>query len=252
MEQAVQLKETYDKVFSEGGFEGVYELPYWHSSYYPLFKRVLREVLRRNVTSVLEVGCGTGGFAHFLMTKTTVEYHGFDFSRVAVEKAVARTNRQDAFFEADATARSTYDGRHYDCIACTEVLEHIEQDLEVISNWKTGVFCVCSVPNFDSETHARFFHSAEEVRTRYGQLIDIESIVRIKKPVLSHISIFNVLRALRWNRYRPRKFLTILGMGSFDSLGGWFVFSEPNAAKGETLAFSRLSCIPALTSGLLT
>ena len=105
------------------------------------------------------------------------------------------------------------------------MLEHIEHDLEAIGNWKSGTYCICSVPNFDSETHVRFFESADQVRARYGALIDIGEIARIKKPVLADISMSNTLRALRWNRYRPRQLIAILGLGTFESIGGWFLFS---------------------------
>ena len=220
-----QSPQTYDKMFADGGYQGVYDLPYWHSSYFPLFKRVLRELLRHNVKSVLEVGCGAGGFAHLVMDKTKLHYRGFDFSAVAVKKAIERTQRPDAFYVGDATAESSYEGHNYECIVCTEVLEHVEQDLKAIEKWKAGVLCICSVPNFDSETHERFFRSEDEVRARYGALIDIKEIARVKKPVLSDISRANVLRAIRWNRYRPKRLLGILGLGTFDSIGGWFVFS---------------------------
>ena len=230
MTKPVQSKDIYDKIFAEGGYQGSYNLPYWHSSYYPLFKRVLHELERHNVKSVLEVGCGTGGFAHLVRDKSAIEYHGFDFSTVAVEKAIERTQRPDAFHVGDATIASSYENRHYDCIVCTEVLEHIEQDLEAIANWKAGATCICSVPNFDSDTHVRFFSTEDEVRARYAQLIDIKDIVRIKKPVLSDISMSNTVRALRWNRYRPKRLWGILGLASFESIGGWFVFSGTKKA----------------------
>lgn len=230
MSKVEQSSATYDRVFSGGGYEGIYELPYWRSSYYPLFKAVLRELLRVNAKSVLEVGCGTGGFAHLLLDRTAIEYRGFDFSSVAVEKAIARTGRPEAFYVADATSPSTYEGRDPECIVCTEVLEHIERDLDAIANWKPGTYCVCSVPNFDADTHVRFFRSEDEVRARYGKLIDIKRMRRIRQPEISDISFAARLRALRWNRYRPSRLVAILGMASFDANGGWFLFSGERGA----------------------
>lgn len=225
MEKLTQSKETYDKIFAEGGYEGSYNLPYWQSAYYPLFKAVLAKVLSGRVKSVLEVGCGTGGFAGLVRDKSSLNYRGFDFSEVAVEKARARVGQEDLIYVGDATLPSSYAGKGYDCIVCTEVLEHIEKDLETIANWKPGVFCVCSVPSFDSETHVRFFRSEVEVEDRYGKLIEIESMVCLKKPVLSNISLANTLREVRWNRYRPRQLMAIMGLGSFESLGGWSLFA---------------------------
>lgn len=224
MEKAVQSKELYDSMYEEGGFQGVYNLAYRHSAYYPLFKQVLRVVSDSKAKSILEVGCGSGAFAHMVMDNTSLDYRGFDFSSVAVEKSKVRTGRDEAFYEGDATSAEAYQGKPYDCIVCTEVLEHVEKDLEAIARWPAGTLCVCSVPNFDADSHVRFFRAEEEVRDRYGSLIDLANIVRVKKPALSDISMPSILRALKWNRYRPRMLMEILGIGSFDSLGGWFLF----------------------------
>jgi SAM-dependent methyltransferase len=217
-------RDAYDQMYSAGGYEGIYDLPYRHSTYFPLFDKVLRQLVRHGSKSVLEVGCGTGAFAHLVMERSHLQYRGFDFSEVAVRKAIARTNRADAFFVADATNPQTYADQESDSIVCTEVLEHIEKDRGAMSNWRRGTYCVCSVPNFDADTHVRFFRDAEEVRSRYGDLIRIDGLVRIKKPWLSDISVRSRLRAIRWNRYRPHNLRSIFGLRSFDALGGWFMF----------------------------
>src|SRR5688572_13949683 len=102
MEKIKQSEEYYDGLFEAGGDGGVYHLPYRHSSYFPLFRGVLAEVQRTKATAVLEAGCGTGGFAHLLMDRTTLPYKGFDFSKIAVDKARSRTGRPDAFFVGNA------------------------------------------------------------------------------------------------------------------------------------------------------
>lgn len=223
MERPLQEPATYDDMYRSGGHQGVYELPYRRSRYYPLFRDVLAELRRAGATSVLEVGCGVGTFASMLFDRTDIAYTGFDFSPVAVEKAVARTGRPDAFTVADATKPESY-ARPYSTIVCTEVLEHIEADLTAVSTWQPGTHCICSVPNFDSSTHVRYFRAESEVRERYGDLIEIRSIKRIKLPALADLSWSNYLREIRWNRYRPRRLLNILGFSSFDE-GGWFLFS---------------------------
>jgi SAM-dependent methyltransferase len=225
MEKKLQAPETYDAMFSEGGSDGIFDLPYRRSGYYPLFRAVARLLQQRQPASVLEVGCGTGAMAHLLFDRTTLDYRGFDFSPLAVDKARARTGRRDAFYVADATAAATYAGQHRDAIVCTEVLEHIEQDREAMAHWPTGTWCVCSVPNYDADTHVRLFRTEEEVRERYGALIDIQHIHRLHKPFLNDLSWGQRWRALRWNRYRPDRLLWLLGFSSFDRDGGWFVFA---------------------------
>lgn len=219
-----QTADYYDQLFEVGGYGGVHDLPYLHSAYLPLYRGVLRALCRMEARAVLEVGCGPGAFAHLLMDRTMIAYAGFDFSGVAIEKARRRTGKSESFFVGDALSAESY--KHpYDTIVCTEVLEHIEADLEVIENWRSGANCVCSVPNFDAHSHVRFLRNEGELRARYGESITIDRIIRIRKPVLPDISWRSYGRALRWNRYRPRQLLAVLGVGGFDSLGGWFLFS---------------------------
>ena len=78
-------------------------------------------------------------------------------------------------YVADATDLASY--KHdYDGIVCCEVLEHINEDLQTIRLWKPGTFCVCSVPNFDYPTHARFFRGEREIIERYCKLLIIEKM----------------------------------------------------------------------------
>lgn len=225
MEKKLQAPETYDQMFQEGGSDGVFDLPYRVSGYYPLFRAVARRLHARRPKRVLEVGCGTGPMAHLLFDAGQVAYSGFDFSPLAVEKARKRTQRPDAFSVGDATSASTYAGREYDAVICTEVLEHIEQDLLAISHWKPGTYCVCSVPNYDADTHVRVFKTEAEVRERYRDLLDIDHVERLNKPFLNNLSWGQWWRALRWNRYRLDRLLWLFGISDFDRDGGWFVFS---------------------------
>lgn len=217
--------DQYDAIYKVGGADGTYHLPYRRSAYYPLFQQVLGTLQAHGTRSILEVGSGNGALAHLLADSApSLKYQGFDFSPVAVEQAADRLGRPDKFFVGDAREAACYQ-RDFHTVVCTEVLEHIEADREVVQQWPAGAYCVCSVPNFDAENHVRHFLSEADVRSRYGDLIEIDRVVRIKKPFLSDISWRSQARALRWNRYRPARLMAILGWASFESLGGWFVFS---------------------------
>ncbi len=218
-----QIPETYDELYSSGGWAGIYELPYWRSQYYPVFTTVLKELRSKNVRRILEVGCGNGALAHMIINKTNIDYRGFDFSSVAIEQAGARTKHPDFFFVADAKNPSAYVG-NYDCIICTEVLEHLQSDLEIIKHWNKGLLCICSVPNFDSKKHVRFFESEKDVKEHYGPLLKIEMMVKKKRPQLNDLSWRAYLRELIRNLHRPAKLKKIMGFKSFAE-GGWFVFS---------------------------
>ncbi len=220
-----QVPGTYDQLFAEGGHSGVFNLPYRRSGYYPMFKAVHDELRRLRTKQVLEVGCGTGALANLILDKGGIGYRGFDFSSVAVAKARERTGRGDLFGLGDATASQTYAGVEVDTIVCTEVLEHIEDDLLAIQHWPAGVRCICSVPNYDADTHVRHFRSEDEVQARYGGLVEIERIQRRNKPFLDDFTWTNWLRAVKWNRYRADRLMWLLGRSDFDRDGGWFIFT---------------------------
>lgn len=216
--------KKYDDMFQKGGYAGVYDLPSHRSWYYPLYKKVMDEILNTAYKQILEVGCGTGGFAEIASNKG-YSYAGFDFSEVAVQKARSRCRNSALFYQADALDKSSYKTA-YDIIVCTEVLEHIEKDIELVSLWKKGVHVICSVPNYDSPgQHVRFFTTQDQVYERYNQVIEIDKIQKLKKPVLPDISWTNYLRHIKWNRYNFNKLNDILGWGKFEQVGGWFVFT---------------------------
>ncbi len=219
-----QTSETYNQMFESGGADGAYDLSYRRSPYFPMYKKVYELIRQYKLKDVLEVGCGTGLFARMLHDlDKTIRYRGFDFSSVALDKARKLFNANELFFQGDATDKNAYSER-YEAIICTEVLEHLEDDLAVIDNWQTGLLCICSVPNYDSVYHTRFFRTEQDVLERYQEKIDIAEIKRVKKPVLNDLSWTNYFRELRWNRYKPKRLLEILGFGDFDHVGGWFVF----------------------------
>jgi hypothetical protein len=94
-----------------------------------------------------------------------------------------------------------------------------------MSHWALGTFCVCSVPNYDADTHVRYFRSADEVGRRYETHLEIQSIDLRRKPFLNDLSLANWLQALRWNRFRPDRLKWLMGFSDFDRDGGWFIFS---------------------------
>jgi hypothetical protein len=132
--------------------------------------------------------------------------------------------RSEGFWVGDARQPQNYEGS-FDAVVCTEVLEHIEADREVVALWPKGVHCICSIPNFEADTHVRVFGSEQQVQERYGDLIEISTIRRIKKPYLFDLSWQSYWRELRWNRYRPERLRKILGFESFERGGGWFLFT---------------------------
>jgi len=198
-----------------------------------LFRKIVENIRGRGSRSVLEVGCGSGFLAKMILQEYGCAYRGFDFSAEAVRNAGSRTGRPDLFFVGDALDSRSYAG-DYDTIVCTEVLEHVDLDLEVIQRWRDGSWCICSVPNFDYAGHVRFFNRNEEVMARYRGAIDIEEVVKIPRPIVPDRRISTYLRNLRWSRNNPSEFLGFLGIQTFSRLGGWFLFFGAKGNGGKS------------------
>ena len=71
---------------------------------------------------------------------------------------------------ADASRTDLYDTHLYDAVLCTEFLEHVECDTEILSRIRSGVVFYGSVPSFPSASHVRHFASADQVAGRYAAL----------------------------------------------------------------------------------
>jgi SAM-dependent methyltransferase/peptidoglycan/xylan/chitin deacetylase (PgdA/CDA1 family) len=212
-----QGSEFYDRLHAESNTPDI------GTMYYPLLRKVVSCTRDHGSRSILEVGCGNGFLAEMILREYGGRYRGFDFSPVAVRNASQRTGRHEIFFCGDALDAGSYAG-DYDTIVCTEVLEHIDADLDVVRLWRGGTWCVCSVPNFDYPSHVRFFHTSEAVTARYGQLVDIRGVVKVARPLIPDRRITSYLRNLRWSRDDPSRLLGFLGIQTFDRLGGWFLF----------------------------
>jgi SAM-dependent methyltransferase len=144
-----------------------YRVPYHESRYYPVWTVIVDRVRRAGSQRVLEVGCGSGQLASYLIEQGRVaSYTGVDFSPRAI--GIARQLAPDGtFIVADALDPRTYQ-RECDCIICTEVLEHIAEDLQVLSLFPSGMRCLCTVPDFPYPSHVRHFSSSEATVDRYG------------------------------------------------------------------------------------
>jgi 2-polyprenyl-3-methyl-5-hydroxy-6-metoxy-1,4-benzoquinol methylase len=160
--------EWYDEHF-RGRAHLDYTLPFSETFYYPMWEELVHQALPASL--ILEIGCGTGQLAEMLRERGAAGYIGFDLSPAGIEIARERQPELD-FRVGDARATPLLDEVPYDLVVCTEVLEHIKDDLLVVGRIRPGARLLATVPDYDSESHVRFFSSAEEVRKRYAHLLD--------------------------------------------------------------------------------
>jgi 2-polyprenyl-3-methyl-5-hydroxy-6-metoxy-1,4-benzoquinol methylase len=163
---------------------GVYHCRYPQSWYYFLWAIIADRLRRSGVRRVLEIGCGTAQLASLLLDQGVEQYTGLDFSAKAI--AIARTtHRGDIRVDlvvGDARLSDIYESSSYEALICTEVLEHVEADLDIVRKFPPGKRCLCSVPNFPYESHVRHFHDAAEVLTRYGTFFNPVDVSNWKGP----------------------------------------------------------------------
>jgi SAM-dependent methyltransferase len=156
--------DWYDKDYAKSA---AYGTPYYRSRYYPIWAVIADRIRQARPGRILEVGCGSGQLARYLIDDAGAQvYVGIDFSPKAIELA-RRQAPEATFVVGDARDAAVYE-RECDVIICTEVLEHISDDLTVISLFPSGTRCLCTVPDFPYPSHVRHFASLEVVVERYG------------------------------------------------------------------------------------
>jgi SAM-dependent methyltransferase len=180
----------YNEVFKTGGSEYMYFLKYDKTPWYPVWKIIAARIKELGAINILDIGCGPGQFADCLLSEITnadassnilpqLNYIGIDFSSVAIDFA-NKLNLPASFIVADATSYD-YSQVDYDLVVTTEFLEHITDDLGVLSKIKKGSVILATLPNQDSEGHVRFLSkntntAKSQIKQRYSGLCKIVSI----------------------------------------------------------------------------
>ncbi len=166
--------QHYDKVYES---TELYRLHYSQSRCYELWKRVLRFMRVFPSPRVLEIGCGTGQFAHMLWDTGYRQYHGFDFSTAAVRIATGAC--EQSFTVADARKPEAYQW-NYNLALAIDFLEHVEDDFEILGHISPGTPLVFTLPTFDDPAHVRWFRHPDEIYDRYGVCISFTGLSFVK------------------------------------------------------------------------
>lgn len=94
-----------------------------------------------------------------------VKYNGFDFSKKRIEIA-KEFNPEGKFFVKNAYKTNLFNDCDYDVIICTEVLEHLDKDCDLMDRIPKGKKFFGTVPDYDSSSHVRYFENSEKVLER--------------------------------------------------------------------------------------
>ena len=131
-------------------------------------------------TPIIDFGCGSGQFDE-LAIKGGWKYRlGLDFSKIAVNKAKERNSGHiEHFMIGNLYSDDLWhkiNNTFYGVAVFCEVLEHLYKDKWVLNQIQSGKRIVFTVPNFDCDSHVRWFDTMDDVRGRYEGIIDIEWI----------------------------------------------------------------------------
>ena len=172
----------YDSVYSKSLR---YKHPPKHPDlkhYYPSWKSACDYIKLNEIKLVIDIGCGPG---HLPLTmrdeNLDVEYIGIDFSSVAIKQArqrIADSNYQFIIGKAEEVDyKELISSKKYkkDEILFTsfEFLEHVEQDLKIISRLPSDIHICFSVPNYPCKGHVRFFRNTKSIVDRYKKYLTI-------------------------------------------------------------------------------
>jgi len=157
-------KFFYDNIYLESE---KYKVVSSESIYLPVWKLVVDYIERENAKSVLDIGCGPGQFAEYLLNRIPkINYTGIDFSEIAINQAKKRCPKGN-FLVRNIMEDGALNYFSADVYIILEVLEHIEQDKEIIARIEENKGVIFSVPNFDSFGHVRFLKDETQVKDRY-------------------------------------------------------------------------------------
>lgn len=186
--------EWYDDAYAT---QRQYHTHWSESPYLPVWEAICERL--PPAAKILEVGCGPGQLARMLMDKAEPRaYVGFDFSPVAV--SLARQNVPHVRVEvADARTTNLYTSTDFGTVICTEVLEHITDDLLVLSRIPAGRQVLATVPDFDWDSHVRHFATRQEVIDRYGHMFHQLEVTEHSHSgdLTGHNGVFFLLNGIR-------------------------------------------------------
>jgi len=145
-------------------------------SWIPRFRSIAK--VMTPVEEVLDLGCGNGVLAAFLWHNVghRARYVGVDFSKGPIRDA-KKGNKKEGHKMAEFYLRKVEDvakilSKHWKddvrpTVVCTEVLEHVKDDLAIVKAIPSGTRCVFTVPHFDAPSHVRWFPEVKDVHNRY-------------------------------------------------------------------------------------
>jgi len=179
-----QNSNYYDSVYK---IAESYKIDWQHSRYKNLWEAVIKLLNLNN--PILDLGCGPGQFAKMCMDKGALDYFGIDFSQQAIDQAKSMNKGNKATFVVGDLFKIGYHLNDETQVVICETLEHIEKDLELITqirNLNKGKRFVFTVPTFDDTSHVRYYKTAKEWEDRFSDVVKVAGWEQIGPWIIIH------------------------------------------------------------------
>jgi len=160
--------------------------------YEELYTSACDMLIKNNISldePIIDIGCGIGAFALYLKKFGFKKYVGIDFSKRRIDRAAERFPEYKFVcgnLVTDKIPKKVI--KKGNVFVCFEVLEHIENDKEIIKCIPKNSLFIFSVPNISGHGHVRWFENQKQVENRYNDvlLFTEEKIQMIKKGKPHH------------------------------------------------------------------
>lgn len=163
----------YDTVMVEDSSPAM--LPLEHSPWLAMYETLAGMIAPHE--EVVDLGCGTGRFIELLQRNGHyARITGIDWSATALAEAAQYAGATPNFHCADLDEWEPDPDRAGNTVfVCSEVLEHLEDDRDLVRRVPPGHRFLLTVPNFHSESHVRVFTGVGDLWERYAQLLMFQS-----------------------------------------------------------------------------
>lgn len=168
--------DFYNALFESGGWNDMYYKHYSESHYFKIWLEALEKLKKISSPKIIEIGCGPGQFANLLFDNRLNDYQGIDFSSEAIKYAKNRNSDYNSLFNIDDAYTSNIFNKDYNVAIIFEVLEHVNDDLNILEKIRRDTYIMFSVPNFYSDGHVRWFNSKLDIFNRYRKYVEYEDI----------------------------------------------------------------------------
>jgi len=165
--------------------------------YQELYETAIKLIPFNKNPKILDIGCGIGSFANYIHNINYTNYVGIDFADDLLNHARNRFPELK-FKKGNFLDSKTLDKfKKFDLFVSFEVLEHIREDLKLVSAIPSKRIFIFSVPNITGHGHVRYFLNIQSVIDRYKDLLIFDEnsfdITKLGKPH-HHLFLFKTVR----------------------------------------------------------